>query len=103
MSCRCPPLGVLTHGSPYLTLPYLYGSPYRTLPLIHRAGIPRPQWRALLLFEEAERAAAKVAMVAAAAAAGGEEGAAAPMRTKPGTKRGVKVAPADGKDSTEFG
>ena len=55
-------------------------------------GIPRPQWRALLLFEEAERMATALA---AAGAKGGGDGGESGARTEPArTKRSAKVAPA---------
>ena len=56
-------------------------------------GIPRPQWRALLLFEEAERMATALAAASAKGAEVGEERAAGAVPA-PRTKRSAKVAPA---------
>ena len=56
-------------------------------------GIPRPQWRALLLFEEAGRMATALAAASAKGAEVGEERAAG-AAPAPRTKRSAKVAPA---------
>ena len=53
-------------------------------------GVPRPQWRALCLFEESERVAGVVAKEAAGAASNGA------ANGKPSTKgrKSAQVAPA---------